>query len=338
LDTGPEVAVSLFARVGVAGFLARRLVQAVPTVLLIIVVNFLVLHLTPGDVVDVLAGEAGAATPEYVAMLRQRFGLDRPLWTQLLQYVWGVLHLDLGFSFRHNMTVVELTLARLPATLLLMSVSIGLAVALGLVLGVTAARRVNRPADGAIAVLALLSYATPTFWIGLMFIVLFSVKLGWLPTGGMTSVGANYSGPARALDVAHHLVLPTVSLALFYAAIYTRLMRAAMLEVAGQDYVRTARAKGIAEGRIAAHHVLRNALLPLVTMVGVQVGSLLGGSVLVETVFGWPGLGRLAFEAVQQRDYSLLLGILFMSSLLVIAVNLVVDLLYALLDPRIELR
>jgi peptide/nickel transport system permease protein len=171
-----------------------------------------------------------------------------------------------------------------------------------------------------------------------MFIVLFSVKLGWLPTGGMRTIGAPLSPLGRALDVAHHLVLPALSLALFYAAIYTRLMRASMLEVFDQDYVRTAHAKGLAEGRVIVRHVLRNALLPVVTMVGVQVGSLLGGSVLVESVFGWPGLGRLALEAVQQRDYNLLLGILFMSSLLVIAVNLVVDLVYAALDPRIGLR
>jgi peptide/nickel transport system permease protein len=323
---------------GLARLVARRLVQAVPTVLLIIVVSFVVLHLTPGDIVDVLAGEAGAATPEYVKMLRERFGIDRPLPVQLGQYVWRLTHLDLGFSFRHNTTVVQLIVARLPATLLLMAVSLTLAVLAGLLLGVLAARHVNRPVDGAIGVVALLSYATPTFWIGLMLIVVFSVKLGWLPTGGMMTIGATLSPFARVLDVARHLVLPAVSLALFYAAIYTRLMRAAMLEVAGQDYVRTARAKGLPERRVTARHVLRNALLPLVTMVGVQVGSLLGGSVLVETVFTWPGLGRLAFETVQQRDYNVLLGILFMSSLLVIAVNLVIDVLYAVLDPRIELR
>src|SRR5262245_6355506 len=329
---------TLLARAGVARFLARRLVQAVPTVLLIVVVNFLVLHLTPGDIVDVLAGEAGAATPEYVAMLRQRVGLDRPLPSQLASYMWGVLHLDLGFSFRHNTSVAGLILQRLPATLLLMTASIALAVTLGVLLGVSAARHVNRPLDGAIAVAALFSYATPTFWIGLMLSVLFSVKLGWLPTGGMMTIGAPLGPLGRGLDIAHHLALPAVSLALFYAAIYTRLMRAAVLEVSGQDYVRTARAKGLAERRVTFHHVLRNALLPLVTMVGVQIGSLLGGSVLVESVFGWPGLGRLAFEAVQQRDFNLLLGILFMSSLLVIAVNLAVDVLYAALDPRIELR
>jgi peptide/nickel transport system permease protein len=323
---------------GVARFLARRLLQAVPTVLLIAVVNFAVLHLTPGDIVDVLAGEAGAATPEYVAMLRQRFGLDRPLSVQLAGYMADVLRLDLGFSFRHNMPVARLILDRLPATLILMIVSIALAVTAGVGLGAVGARFVNRPVDGVIAMVALLSYATPTFWLGLMLIVVFSVKLGWLPTGGMMTVGAKLSGLGHILDVARHLVLPAVSLALFYAAIYTRLMRAAMLEVYGQDYVRTAHAKGLSEGQVTVRHVLRNALLPVVTMVGVQIGSLLGGSVLVESVFGWPGLGRLAFEAVQQRDYNLLLGILFMSSLLVIAVNLAVDLVYAVLDPRIELR
>src|SRR4029077_5106627 len=289
----------MLARPGVARFLARRLAQAVPTVLLIIVVNFLVLHLTPGDIVDVLAGEAGAATPEYVARLRQRFALDRPLATQLASYVWGVVNLDLGFSFRHNTTVLHLVLERLPATLVLMGTSLGLAMAAGVVFGVTAARHVNRPADGAIAVLVLLSYATPTFWIGLMLIVLFSVKLGWLPTGGMMTIGAGLSGVRHAADVAQHPVLPASSLALFYAAIYTRLMRAAVLEVSGQDHVRTARAKGVSETRAPAGHVLRNALLPLVTMVGVQVGSLLGGSVLVESVFGWARLGRLAVRGVQ---------------------------------------
>ena len=323
---------------GRASYVLRRLLQVVPVVLAILVLNFLLLRLAPGDAAQVLAGEAASATPEYMAQLRQRFGLDRPLVTQLASYVWGVVNLDLGFSFRHNTTVLKLMVDRLPATLILMGTSLSVAVALGVVFGVTAARHVNRPADGAIAVLVLLSYATPTFWIGLMLIVLFSVKLGWLPTGGMMTIGAGLSGFGRVLDVAHHLVLPAASLALFYAAIYTRLMRASMLEVAGQDYVRTARAKGIGEARVMYGHALRNALLPLLTMVGVQVGSLLGGSVLVESVFGWPGLGRLAFEAVQQRDYNLLLGILLMSSLLVIVVNLVIDLLYAVLDPRIELR
>jgi peptide/nickel transport system permease protein len=326
----------MLARPGVARFVARRLVQAVPTILVIIVVSFLVLQLTPGDIVDVLAGEAGAATPEYVAMLRQRFGLDRPLIAQLASYVWGVVNLDLGFSFRHNTTVLKLMLDRLPATLILMGTSLSVAVALGVVFGVTAARHVNRPADGAIAVLVLLSYATPTFWIGLMLIVLFSVKLGWLPTGGMMTIGAGLSGLGRVLDIAHHLVLPAASLALFYAAIYTRLMRASMLEVAGQDYVRTARAKGLVERAVIYGHALRNGLLPIVTVIGLQFGTLLGGAVLTETVFGWPGMGQLLVDALFARDYPVVQGIVLTFSALFILVNLTVDVLYGVIDPRIH--
>ncbi|MBM3523030.1 MAG: ABC transporter permease [Alphaproteobacteria bacterium] len=314
------------------------MLQVIPTILMIVVLCFVVLHLTPGDVVDVLAGEAGASSPEYVAELRKRFGLDQPLWLQLLRYLFNTITLDLGYSFRHNMPVLQLILGRLPATLLLMAVAITIAIAAGVVLGVTASRFVNKPVDGTIAVFALLCYATPTFWIGLMMIVLFSVKLGWLPTGGMGTVGANLQGIAYALDLARHTILPAAALALFYVAIYTRLMRASMLEIYGQDYIRTAQAKGLTERRVAYRHVLRNALLPIVTIAGVQIGSILGGSVLVESVFAWPGLGRLAYEAVFQRDFNLLLGILVMSSVLVILVNILVDTLYALLDPRIEIR
>jgi peptide/nickel transport system permease protein len=232
--------------------------------------------------------------------------------------------------------VVDIILERLPATLLLMVCAILLAFSLGVLLGVTAARHVNRALDRVISVVALLAYATPIFWIGLMLILLFSVRLGWLPSSGMETIGADYTGWARVVDLARHLLLPSVTLALFYMALYTRLMRASMLEVYGLDYITVARAKGVPERRVAYRHVLRNALLPMVTMLGLQVGSLLGGSVLVETVFGWPGLGRLAFEAVFQRDFNLLLGILLLCSVLVVLVNILVDLLYARLDPRIE--
>lgn len=319
-------------------YLLRRLVQAIPIIIGIAVFNFLLVHLAPGDAADVLAGEAGGATPEYIAQLKSKFGLDQPLYIQLAMFLWNVVTLDLGFSFRHNMPVADLILARLPATLLLMVCAIALAFAAGTFLGVTAARHVNRVLDRMISVGALLAYATPIFWIGLMMILLFAVKLGWLPSSGMETIGADYTGWARMADVARHLVLPTVALSLFYMALYTRLMRASMLEVYGLDYVIVARAKGVPESEVAYRHVLRNALLPMVTMLGLQVGSLLGGSVLVETVFGWPGLGRLAFESVFQRDYNLLLGILLLSSVMVVIVNILVDLLYARLDPRIEVR
>jgi peptide/nickel transport system permease protein len=320
------------------GYLARRVLQAVPIVLGIAVFNFFLLHLAPGDAADVLAGEAGGATEEYLAQMKAKFGLDQPLYVQLGRYLANVASLDLGFSFRHNMAVTDLIAGRLPATLLLMVMAVALAFVVGIVLGVTAARHVRKPIDSIVSVVALLAYATPIFWIGLMMILLFSVNLGWLPSGGMQTIGADLQGAAYVWDIAQHLVLPTLTLALFYLALYTRLMRASMLEVYGQDFVTTARAKGLDERRVAYRHVFRNAVLPMVTMLGLQVGSLLGGSVLVETVFGWPGLGRLAFEAVFQRDHNLLLGILLISSLLVVGVNVLVDLVYAKLDPRIELR
>jgi peptide/nickel transport system permease protein len=192
--------------------------------------------------------------------------------------------------------------------------------------------------DNLISILSLLSYATPLFWVGLMLIALFSLRLGWFPTSGMETIAAFYQGWDRVVDIAHHLVLPAITLSLFYMAFYTRLMRATMLEQSGMDYVTTARAKGLTERRITFRHILRNAVLPVVTMAGVNIGALLGGSVVVETVFGWPGMGLLAFQSLFARDVNLLLGIFFISACLVILINLLVDLIYFALDPRIEVR
>ncbi len=319
-------------------FLGRRLLHGAVIIACIAVINFFLLHLAPGDAAEVLAGESGGADAGYVEALRARFGLDQPLPVQLGYYLANLARLDLGFSHRQGTPVLELILGRLPATLLLMVSAIALAVMLGTLLGLLAARRVNSVTDTLISLAALLSYATPLFWLGLMLIVLFSVTLRWLPTGGMVTVGAGLSGLDLALDIARHAVLPTFTLGLFYMAVYTRLVRASVLEVAGMDFVRLARAKGLSAWRVAIRHVLRNALLPMVTMLGVQVGSLLGGAVVVEMVFGWPGLGRLAFDAILARDLNLLLGILLISSVLVVLVNILVDLAYAWLDPRIELQ
>ena len=324
------------AGAGRASYVLRRLLQAVPVIVAIIVLNFLLLHLAPGDAAQVLAGEAGSASPEYMAQLRHRFGLDRPVAVQLLLYVKNMLTLDLGFSFRHNMPVIELIAGRLGPTLLLMLTTLVLSVTAGIGLGLLAAARAGSWRDTLISILALVSYATPLFWVGLMLIVVFSLKLDWLPTSGMETVAAFHEGWARVLDIARHLVLPALTLSLFYMALYVRLMRAAMLEQAGMEYVTTARAKGLGESRIMLSHVLRNAVLPVVTMAGVQVGSLLGGSVVVESVFAWPGLGLLAFQSLFARDFNLLLGIFFMSACLVVAVNLAVDVVYTLLDPRIQ--
>lgn len=319
-------------------YVARRLALAIPTILTIVVLNFALVHVAPGDAADVLAGEAGSATPEYMAQLRAKFGLDQPLHVQLARYLERVVTLDLGYSFRHNMSVSQLIATRLGPTLLLMLTVLALSVGLGVLLGAIAARNLNRWRDNLISVLAVLAYATPVFWAGLMLIVVFAVKLGWLPVSGMEEVAAFHEGWARVADIGRHLILPAVTLTLFYLALYTRLMRASVLDQYAMDYVVTARAKGLTERQIAWRHVLRNAILPVLTMAGVQVGALLGGSVVVETVFAWPGLGFLAYESLFARDINLLLGIFFISGCLVVAVNLAVDFLYSLLDPRIELR
>jgi peptide/nickel transport system permease protein len=256
----------------------------------------------------------------------------------LLLYMKQIVSFDLGYSFRHDMPVAQLILSRLGPTLLLMLTVFALSVLSGALLGSLAARNLNRWQDNMISMLTVLAYATPVFWAGLMLIVVFAIKLGWFPTSGMQQVAAFHEGFARWRDIAHHLVLPALTLTMFYLALYTRLMRASVLEQFSMDYVVTARAKGLTERQIARRHVMRNALMPVVTMAGVQAGAMLGGAVVVETVFAWPGLGLLAYESLFARDLNLLLGIFFVSTCLVVLVNLLVDLAYSLLDPRIEHR
>lgn len=316
--------------------MAPRMASLALVVLGIAVLNFFILQLAPGDVVDVLAGESGGATPEYMALLRERFGLDQATHLQLLAYLRQLLHGDLGFSFRHNMPVMDLVAARLPATLLLMLSALLLALALGVLLGVSAARKPGGAWDGALSVMGLVSYALPTFWLGLMGIVLFAAKLGCLPSGGMVDIAATHTGWAWVRDVAAHTLLPAGTLATFYIAVFARLVRASMVELQGADFVRTARAKGASETRVRWRHAFRNALLPLTTMVGFQAASLLSGAVLVESVFDWPGLGRLTFESIKARDFNLLLGILFLSSMLVVLINVLADALHGYLDPRVR--
>ena len=317
-------------------FVALRLVKAVVVLLAIVVMNFVLIRLAPGDPALVMAGEAGASDEIFVTQLRQKFGLDQPLPSQLLLYVKGIVGLDLGYSFRQQQPVAKLILDRLPATLLLTGTAFAISLALGVLLGALAARRAGTWADTAVTVLALLFYATPLFWVALMAILVFSVGLDWLPSFGYETVGANLTGFARARDVAAHLVLPALTLGLFFMATYARMTRAAMLEVGRLDFVKTARAKGLRNRVVQNRHVLRNALLPVVTLAGLQAGTLVGGAVLTETVFAWPGIGRLMYEALLQRDYNLLLGVFVVSSAMVLAFNLATDLIYRAVDPRID--
>lgn len=317
-------------------FVLGRLLKGAVVLLLIAVVNFLLIRAAPGDPATVMAGEAGAADETFVQQLRVRFGLDRPFGEQLVRYVGRVATLDLGFSYRQNRSVASLIGERLPATLLLTGSAFAISLVLGIGAGILAAARRGRPSDAAIMTAALVFYATPLFWVALLGQIVFALKLNWLPNVGYETIGADYTGVARVLDIARHLVLPALTLGLFFTAIYARMMRSSMLETAGADYVRTARAKGLAPGTVTRRHVARNAILPVVTLAGIQAGQIVGGAILTETVFAWPGIGRLMFEALAQRDYQVLLGVFFVSSAMVVLFNLLTDLVYRLVDPRIE--
>ena len=316
----------------------RRLVQAVPVVILIMIGTFLLLKLAPGDTVDALVGDMGGADAEFIARLRAEYGLDQPVWVQLWKYMAKLATFDFGWSFVYEQPVATVLLDRLGTTLLLMATSLSLAFAIGTVLGAIAARRAYSLTDNVISTLGLVFYATPSFFLSLMMMLLFSVKLGWLPVGGIETIASFKTGWDRVLDIARHLVMPTAALSLIYMSFYLRLMRASVLEVAELDYVRTARAKGAGEWRLMTHHVMRNALLPVVTLLGLQFSTVLGGSVVVETIFSLPGLGQLAYRSVIQRDMNTLMGIIFLCSIIVVVVNFLTDLLYSRLDSRIELR
>lgn len=312
-----------------------RLLKAVLTLLAIAVLNFFLIHAAPGDPALVLAGEAGAADEQMIAQLRARFGLDQPLYVQLWAYVSNILTLDLGYSFRQGAPVLDLILERLPATLLLTLSAFAISLTLGIALGVAASARVGKLSDSLLTTLALLFYATPLYWAALMAVLVFSVQLGWLPGFGYETVGANYTGLARMGDILVHLILPATTLGLFFMAVYMRMTRASMLEVSQMDFVKTAKAKGLSGPVIRRRHILRNAILPVVTLAGLQAGQLIGGAVLTETVFAWPGIGRLMFESLAARDYNTILGVFLVSAAMVIVFNILTDLIYRLVDPRI---
>jgi peptide/nickel transport system permease protein len=304
-------------------------------------VNFFLIRLAPGDPAMVLAGDAGSGDAAYVAHLRDSLGLSRPLSEQFFVYLRNLLHLDFGYSYRSQEAVLTLVLERLPATLLLMAaafvVSLLGGVAAGLVAayGETRASRWQHWISRGISAGSLLVYATPLFWLSLMLLIVFSVVLGWLPSFGMETVSAGYTGWRHLADVAAHLTLPALSLGMIYGTVYVQLTRAAVLDVIGLDFVKTARAKGVPEHRVLFVHVLRNALLSVISFGGIQLGQLAGGALITETVFAWPGLGSLMFDSLLQRDYPVLLGILTVVSALVVAFNVLTDLLYRLADPRI---
>ena len=316
--------------------LAQRILYALLLLVAVLVLNFTMINLAPGDVADTIAASMGGADAETMARIRADYSLDQPFPVQLGRYVLRVLSFDLGESYFYNRPVTDLIFERLPATLLLVISAQLLALVVGVLLGVFSARRPNGLLSHIVTLFALFGYAAPVFWTGILLLIAFSLKIPIFPVAGMVDVTIPSGGFAKAVDVAHHLVLPMLTLASIFLALYSRLCRASMLEVLGSDYVRTARAKGLTPREVTLKHALKNALPPVVTLAGLQFSAVISGAVLVETVFSWPGLGQLALTAILARDTPTILGILFFSALVVVVGNLLTDLVLRMIDPRVR--
>nr|WP_174826530.1 ABC transporter permease [Rhizobium ruizarguesonis] len=315
--------------------LRRRAISSIPVLLIVVIFTFFLLESASGDAVDAYLGSIGGGDAALRQSLRESYGLDQSMFARLWLYLSSLARFDLGWSVAFGRPVGALIAERLPNTLLLMGSATALSFGLGSALGILAGARPGSMRDRLLSIGSLIVYAIPSFWLGLVLSIAFSVKLRWFPIAGVETIASGNTGFSRALDIADHLVLPVGALALIYLALFLRVMRSGMAEAWKLDFVLFARAKGLSRSRIVLRHVARNALLPLVTMLGLQSAAMLGGSVVIESVFAIPGFGRLAQEAVNGRDAPLLMGIVVTSAVLVISVNFLVDLVYAALDPRI---
>ena len=316
--------------------IAARIAWSVGLILAVIVMCFSLVHLAPGDAALVIAGESGAGDPELIEQIQEDLGLDDPYLVQLSRYVGDVASGDFGTSYRFNEPVTSLIGDRIWPTILLVTTALVFAIVIGVLVGVFTARRPESPVSHGVTVFSLVGYSMPVFWTGYLLIIAFASNVRWFPVAGMRDVRFEGNRFEEWLDIAHHLVLPALTLGLIYLAQYSRLSRASMLEVLQSDYVRTARAKGLAERKVVYKHALRNAVIPVITIAGLQFGALLSGALLVETVFNWPGLGRLAADSVFQRDAPVLLGVLICSAVLVVVINILTDVVYRMIDPRIR--
>jgi peptide/nickel transport system permease protein len=316
----------------------RVLTHVLPLMLTIIIATFILVHSMPGSFVEIMTSEMQLSDQATIHNLNVTYGLDQPLYIQLGKYLWAVAHLDLGFSYRQNVPVIQAIWAHLPATIILMLAALSVSVLIGVGSGVISATWRNGLSDRLLSAISVFLFAAPSFWVGVMLMVVFSVNLGWLPVGDMRTIGGDYGVLGDSLDLGLHLILPALALGLHQSAIYMRVTRAAMIDAMQADFVRTARAKGLSGRIVTFRHILRNAVLPIVTMIGLQFSAVMSGSIVVESVFNWPGIGLLLYNAVVARDYPIVLGVIILSSFVVILVNLVVDLVYAWLDPRIVLN
>ena len=317
-------------------FVAVRLLQVVPTMLAILIISFILIHLAPGDPVLTLAGEHGDAA--YYAFMRQRFGLDQSIPQQLVTYLERVVRGDLGFSYVYGRGTLRVIMERVPATLLLMGTALIISILIAIPAGAVAASRPHGARDVGISAIALGLYSTPAFWVGQLAILGFSLQFGLFPVQGMTSAGSAATGWLHAWDVARHLALPAMVLASQEIAVVVRITRSTLLDELPRDHIRTARAKGLSDVRVLMRHALPRALLPVVTLLGARVGHLIAGAAVVEIIFGWPGMGRLLLASLQSRDTPILLGLFLVVSFTVVLANLLSDLVYAAIDPRIRVR
>jgi len=318
----------------VVGYVIWRLVQAIPLVLGASVVTWILIHAAPGDPIVALAGEDG--DPEYYAMMRARFGLDEPLHEQLLIYLGRLVRGDLGFSFRHNRPAVDVIVDQLPATLLLMVPSLLIATGIGIALGTVAAGKRDTALDAGVRTVTLLGHAMPVFWLSQLLLLVFALRFDWFPVQGRTDARADYTGLRGVLDVLHHMALPVTALVLVYVPPIMRVTRASVVDNLDTLYIRAARARGLSRRQALVRHALPNSLLPVATVIGAQLGFMLAGAVLVETVFAWPGLGTLLLNAMLNRDYAIITAMLLMLSATIIVMNLVTDVAYSFLDPRVR--
>jgi peptide/nickel transport system permease protein len=293
--------------------------------------------MTPGDPIYIFIGDF-AVTPEYIAMLRAKLGLDKSVYEQLFLYIANVIKGDLGFSFYYRAPVIDVILARVPATLLLMLTSLVVSSIMGVLLGIIAAYRRYSLVDTFISSVSVVGYGTPIFWFGQMLILSLALYLGWFPVGGMTTLGVEMGRWESIIDILIHLILPVFTLAFYWVAFIARLARTSILEALGENFVVMARAKGLRERTVVYKHALKNALIPIITIIGIHFGTIFSGAVLTETVFAWPGLGRLIFESVRRRDYPVLMGSFIFISVMVVVANLLTDIVYAYLDPRIRYK
>jgi ABC-type dipeptide/oligopeptide/nickel transport system permease component len=314
-------------------YVGRRLAWAVVVSVVAAIATFLLIRWAPGNPVSILAGDQ--STPAYQASLTKQLGLDRSLWVQLGKYLQQLYHGDLGYSFSYRAPVTSVIGPRVAPTLLLMGVTLVISVVVGIWIGVRTAVKRRSKFWGAVSMVTLVGYSLPAFWLGQVLILLFGVRLGWFPTLGETAK-LDATGLTHIADVSWHLVLPAVTMSTIEVALISRLTRAAMIDVLESDYMVAARGKGVGQRRIVYRHALRNALLPVVTVIGLELGWLVAGFVVVETVFSWPGLGALTFAAIDARDYPVITGLFIVITISVVLANLLTDLIYLLIDPRIR--